>query len=337
MDSPDFDTLLVRWYNGELSAEEIDAVAAWLTESAENRARAQEIYNICFASQMHSGQKRFDAGAALQKVNFKISALRSRNIMATIRNIAAALLLPVILLSSFFFHRLSTKDEIAPATVEVKSVTGMITHLDLPDGSSIYLNANTTLRYPATFGSGPRDVELDGEAFFDIAHDAAHPFTVHTSQMDIRVTGTRFNVDAYSIPGRNPRTWLEEGGIDLKWKDSSGDAQSLPVKPGECATLALDTRSVDISSSDVSGAIAWKEGGFVFRDTPLEEALRQIGNRFNVIFVMKDNALKDKHYTGDLQDDNLHTILRNFRLADGIRFNSLDRKDSDDRLIMEVY
>ena len=79
MDSPDFDTLLVRWYNGELSAEEIDAVAAWLTESAENRARAQEIYNICFASQMHFGQKRFDAGAALQKVSFKVSALQTES------------------------------------------------------------------------------------------------------------------------------------------------------------------------------------------------------------------------------------------------------------------
>jgi ferric-dicitrate binding protein FerR (iron transport regulator) len=333
----DLDTLLVRWYNGDLSTEEIGVVAAWLQESPENRARAQEIYNKCFDAQVRSGQNRFDANAALQKVNFKLSARHSKKILATMRNIAASLLLPVILVSSFFFHRLSTQKASDPAMVEVSTVTGLISHMDLPDGSTVWLNANTTLRYPASFGKGSRDVELDGEAFFDIAHDSEHPFTVHTAEMDIRVTGTRFNVDAYGIPGRNPRTWLEEGGINLTWKDASGDMQSMPVKPGECALLALETRSVDISPAEVDSALAWKDGVFTFSDTPLEEALRQIGNRFNISFSLKNKALAGKRYTGTLKNESLETILDNFRLADGIRFKSLEQTDDNGRLVMEVY
>ena len=209
--------------------------------------------------------------------------------------------------------------------------------ITLPDGSSVQLNANSTLSYPGSFGKSKREVELDGEAFFDVAHDKQHPFIVHTHQMDIQVTGTRFNVDAYNLPGRKTRTWLEEGGINLLWRDAAGESKTAAVRPGQCATLAPDTRAVEIAPADISGAVAWKEGGFAFRDTPLEEALRQIGNRFFVNFTIKNKALAGKRYTGNLGDESLQTILRDFELADGIRFKTLENNDGSGRKIMEVY
>lgn len=333
----DYDTMLVRWYNGELSADEIDTLAAWLRKDKENRLHAQEIYDICFAADTAGAPSRFDAEAALKKTQSRISAARSKKAMVFARNIAAALLIPVVLAAGLLLHRLSGPGESEAAKVQLRTVTGMLSFITLPDGSSVQLNANSSLCYPSNFGKGMREVELDGEAFFDIAHDKQHPFIVHTHEMDIQVTGTRFNVDAYNLPGRKTRTWLEEGGINLLWRDADGVSQTAAVRPGQCATLAPETRAVEIVQADISGALAWKEGGFAFRDTPLEEALRQIGNRFCVDFTIQNKALAIKRYTGNLGDESLQTILRDFELADGLHFKTLDKTDGSGRKIMEVY
>ena len=333
----DYDTMLVRWYNGELSADEIDTLAAWLREDKENRLHAQEIYDICFAADTAGAPSRFDAEAALKKTQSRISAARSQNILKFARNLAAALLIPVVLSAGVLLYRLSGQRETEPGMVQLRTVTGMLSSITLSDGSTVQLNAGSTLSYPARFGKKSRDVELDGEAFFDIAHDKQHPFIVHTHQMDIQVTGTRFNVDAYNLPGRETRTWLEEGGINLLWKDACGVSQTAAVRPGQCATLAPDTKAIEIAAADISGALAWKDGGFAFCDTPLEEALRQIGNRFCVSFTVKNKALAGKCYTGNPGSENLQTILQDFELADGIRFKTLDKTDGSGRKIMEVY
>lgn len=332
-----YDTMLVRWYNGELSADEIDTLAAWLREAKENRLHAQEVYDICFAADTAGAPSRFDAEAALKKTQSRIAAARSKKAMVFARNIAAALLIPVVLAAGLLLHRLSGQGESRQATVQLRTVTGMLSFITLPDGSTVQLNANSTLSYPGSFGKGMREVELDGEAFFDVAHDNQHPFIVHTHEMDIQVTGTRFNVDAYNLPGRKTRTWLEEGGINLLWRDAAGKSKTAAVRPGQCATLAPDTKAIEIAAADISGALAWKDGGFAFRDTPLEEALRQIGNRFCVNFTIKSKALAIKRYTGNLGDESLQTILRDFELADGLHFKTLDKTDGSGRKIMEVY
>ncbi len=332
-----YDTMLVRWYNGELSADEIDTLAAWLRESKENRLHAQEVYDICFAADTAGAPSRFDAEAALKKTQSRIAAARSKKAMVFARNIAAALLIPVVLAAGLLLNRLSGPGVSEAAMVQLRTVTGMLSAITLPDGSTVQLNANSSLCYPSSFGKGMREVELDGEAFFDIAHDKQHPFIVHTHEMDIQVTGTRFNVDAYNLPGRKTRTWLEEGGINLLWRDAAGESKTAAVRPGQCATLAPETRAVEIAPADISGALAWKEGGFAFRDTPLEEALRQIGNRFCVNFTIKNKALAIKRYTGNLGDESLQTILRDFELADGLHFKTLDKTDGSGRKIMEVY
>ncbi|MBQ3659400.1 MAG: FecR domain-containing protein [Bacteroidales bacterium] len=333
----DYDTMLVRWYNGELSADEIDTLAAWLREAEENRLHAQEIYNICFAADTAGVPKRFDAEAALKKTQSRIAAGWNKKTLMLARNVAAALLIPVVLAAGMLLHRLSGQRESEPAMVQLRTVTGMLSNITLPDGSTVQLNANSTLSYPGSFGKSKREVELDGEAFFDIAHDKQHPFIVHTHEIDIQVTGTRFNVDAYNLPGRKTRTWLEEGGINLLWRDAAGESKTAALRPGQCAILAPETRAVEITPADISGALAWKEGGFAFRDTPLEEALRQIGNRFCVNFTIKNKALAGKRYTGNLGDESLQTILRDFELADGIRFKTLENNDGSGRKIMEVY
>ena len=335
--NPDYDSMLVRWYNGELSSVEIDALAAWLRESVQNREHAQEVYDICFAADTSRAQGRFDADAALKKTQARIAAGRSRKIMTFTRNLAAALLIPIVVTAAILLHRTSRQEQGEKQMVQLHTVNGMLSKLELPDGSTVHLNAGSTLAYPSAFGPDTREVELDGEAFFEIAHDVQHPFIVHTARMDIQVTGTRFNVDAYNLPGRKPRAWLEMGGINLHWKDAAGQPASAAVLPGQCATLDAAAGTVDISTADISSALAWKDGGFAFCDTPLEEALRQIGNRFGVSFSLDDKALAGKRYTGDLADESLQTILRNFELADGIRFRTLDKSDSSGRTIMEVY
>ena len=166
---------------------------------------------------------------------------------------------------------------------KMETLTGMEYTLALSDGSLVYLNAETSVKYPVVFGGSERMVELDGEAYFEVAKDASRPFIVRMNGVDVKVTGTSFNARAYRNEGKVVTT-LIEGRVKVNGKT---------IIPGEQARYEVGNGDLEVAKVDVEHFIAWKEGYFVFRNERLEDVMRTLARWYKVEYHFMDEASKD--------------------------------------------
>ena len=166
---------------------------------------------------------------------------------------------------------------------KMETLTGMEYTLALSDGSLVYLNAETSVKYPVVFGESERMVELDGEAYFEVAKDASRPFIVRMNGVDVKVTGTSFNARAYRNEGKVVTT-LIEGRVEVNGK---------AIVPGEQARYEVGNGDLEVAKVDVEHFVAWKEGYFVFRNERLEDVMRTLARWYKVEYHFMDEASKD--------------------------------------------
>jgi transmembrane sensor len=154
----------------------------------------------------------------------------------------SALGIVIIVVGFFVFKNVATTQDKTPSTAEpisqVITESGSRTHIQLPDGSSVWLNASSDLTYNKNFGKSFREVNLTGEAFFDVVKDAAHPFIIHTKVIDVKVLGTQFNVKAYPSDAYT-ETSLIRGSVEVTVKNRPNEKHYL--KPNEKMSVANNT------------------------------------------------------------------------------------------------
>ena len=162
--------------------------------------------------------------------------------------------------------------------------------LRLSDGTVVFLNSETTLRYPEIFAGQERKVYLEGEAYFEVAKDSLHPFKVIVNQLEVEVLGTHFNINAY--PERSGiATTLAEGKVKVTNQD-----RQVILKPGEQALAsenALQVREVEVQEFT-----SWKDGLFRFRQMPLEEIMIQVYRWYGIKAEFMNPDLKTMTFTG---------------------------------------
>ncbi|MGX5816842.1 FecR family protein [Chitinophaga lutea] len=157
----------------------------------------------------------------------------------------------------------------------------------LPDGTQVWLNAASSIRYPTAFGKTQRQVELSGEAYFDVAPSQNAPFIVKAGdRAAIEVLGTQFNVNAYADEKQLTATLLR-GAVRVRTADGNGQAV---LAPGQQARIGNDARLNVIREADTEKATAWKAGQFNFEDTSLEEIMRQLERWYDVETVYEDDV-----------------------------------------------
>jgi len=193
--------------------------------------------------------------------------------------------------------------------------------LALPDGSKVWLNSGSSIRFPTSFTGKERIVELKGEAFFDIKKNKKMPFIVHTNNsMDIRVLGTQFNVMAYDDE-KNINTTLLEGAVQIL--KESGTAY---LEPGQSATLNKGTGKIKVAPADIDEAVAWKNGFFIFSNENIESIMRKVSRWYNVEVNYQGN-LSNKDFVGTIsRDKNISEILKMLELTGAIHFRIEGRR-----------
>jgi len=164
--------------------------------------------------------------------------------------------------------------------------------LVLPDGTRVFLNAESEIKFPSYFAGEKRLVYITGEAYFQVTKDPNHPFQVNTEDQQLTVLGTHFNVAAY--PGEPVKTTLTEGSV-LLLQPSTGIRQ--PLKPDQQAML-LSKNGFDVKTVNPSLELAWIDGMFIFSGTPLKDAMRQISRWYNV--EVDYASLPDQQVDGNL-------------------------------------
>jgi ferric-dicitrate binding protein FerR (iron transport regulator) len=162
-------------------------------------------------------------------------------------------------------------------------------HLTLSDGTNVWLNAASSLKYPTSFSGSDRTVELSGEAYFEVAHDPSHPFRVVTKKQTIEVLGTHFNINAYENE-LSTKTTLLQGAVRV-----SANGRFKILKPGQQA--AVNANEIELTDADPQEAIAWKDGFFEFTDADIETIMRQISRWYDVD-VTYEGEITRETFTG---------------------------------------
>jgi ferric-dicitrate binding protein FerR (iron transport regulator) len=182
----------------------------------------------------------------------------------------------------------------------------------LPDGTKVWLNAASSLRYPTFFAGAERRVEITGEAYFEVAHNAAHPFIVKKGETEIKVMGTHFNINAYDEESSQHITLLE-GSVQV----TKGNNRTV-IKPGQQAQVSNGIQVAD--NVDLEQVVAWKDGKFQFGETAdIRTVMRQIANWYDVDVEYKGTITN--HIGGTMSRNvNLSQVLKMLETTGVVRF-----------------
>lgn len=193
----------------------------------------------------------------------------------------------------------------------------------LSDGTNIWLNAASTIRFPAHFSGEERKVSLTGEAYFEVAKNKKMPFKVSTGQQLIEVLGTHFNIHSYADES-NTKTTLLEGSVKVTVQMKGGQASKVAVlKPGEQAVAGND---FEIRKADVEEVMAWKDNRFAFNSQPLKDIMRQISRWYDVEIIYKGD-LSGKTFTGSISRyANVSQVLDMLELTTRVHFKIEERR-----------
>lgn len=202
--------------------------------------------------------------------------------------------------------------------------------LTLPDGSKVWLNAASSIRYPAAFGNKERRVEITGEAYFEVAKFRNLPFRVNTPSGEIQVLGTHFNVNAYANEPAETTTLLE-GKISLS---TTGNQQSLILQPGQQAQYIQPAaqapdflkNEIKVQNVDTGPVIAWANNNFVFSNTSLGAAMRQIERWYDVEVILKGNIANEAIMASLSRDIPISRVMHKLSLTGHLHFTINGKK-----------
>lgn len=278
--------LLYKFFEGKTSLEEEKKIREWMEKSESNfnvfmRFRKEYDIQILRGLNSNTGKKKIIA-----------------HLLWT-SGVAAVII--ALIIGGVYLFNLEDKTEhyntiIVPA--------GQRINLILSDNTNLWLNANSEFKYPTDFSNENRTVYLDGEAYFEVSKDENKPFIVKTSKGDVRVTGTSFNVEAYSRFD-SFKTSLFKGGVDI-YKE---EEKLVSLKPNQIGLLENNKLLItDISDKD---QYLWREGLIAFNNKKLEEILHELEKYFDVVILINSSNLPQHTYTGKFrQSDGVDHALR---------------------------
>ena len=298
------DAQLIRYFSGHLTEQQRAAFEAWVAEDPARETEVGRLRTLWQASSAVTSEP--DTEAALARVRERARSVSRPHRLARFAQagapfwrIAAAVVLLVG--GGLVWRALESRDSgvEAPRSTYATARAQRAT-LTLPDSSKVFLNTDTRLEIPASFGRGARDVYLDGEAYFEVAHDARRPFRVHTGRTVTQVLGTKFGVRARGGES-GQRVAVVEGRVAVA-RDSS-----IPtvLARGDVERLALDSAPAVTHGIDTDRMLGWTDGRLAFDKTPLPEVLADLSRWFDRDFVLGDSMLGRARLTTVLQGESL--------------------------------
>ena len=190
--------------------------------------------------------------------------------------------------------------------------------LTLTDGTKIWLNAASSITYPIVFTGNERKVQMSGEAYYEVAKDAARKFIVSANGVETEVLGTHFNVNGYEDEA-NTKVTLLEGSVKVKSEVKSQKSEAL-LKPGEQAVVSTHSPLTIDHSPDLEETVAWKDGYFDFKGAEIKSVMRQLSRWYNVE-IEYNGKITDNHFSGIInRNNNISQVLKMLESTGGVGF-----------------
>lgn len=262
------------------------------TDEAEKEAAFQNIWNNLEIQPDESTAYFFDS--LRSQIRAKTPESRKTAWMHTFSRIAAFFLLPLISVAiTWFIMKDQSADIPEIRLVECIVPHGEIRTLILPDSSVVKVNSGSILIYPEQFSS-KRDIFLNGEAYFTVARNEAKPFVVKTTDMEVEVLGTVFNLSSYTDSERSSTT-LKSGKVSVRFRDANKEA--VVLQPSEQVTYNRQSGTVEKNMVKVENAIAWTQGNLIIQSMPIDEIAKIIERKYALKVNLNSHKYQDERIT----------------------------------------
>lgn len=288
-------------------------IQEWLTESDENKNIYQNLLNIWLIS--GSFPERFipDRSKGWQEIHRHIHLQKKKSFFYhRIIQVAAAII--IVFLSVWTGTKLNNWDQ-APQYAEVFSLVGQKTRVVLPDSSVVLLNGNSQVRFNRNFNGHKRIVELIGEGFFEVHKDLSRQFIVSTSELDIKVFGTSFNVKAYG-DDQKVEVGLKNGSVAIDYNEK----EIAKLIPGQLATFDKKQLKLNIAKKDIEVVSAWIRDELVFEEASMQEIARYLERWYGVNIQLAPELLDGEQFTFKVKTESLAELLKLISLLKPIKY-----------------
>jgi ferric-dicitrate binding protein FerR (iron transport regulator) len=303
-------SLLARHLGKELSDEEKQQLDHWLEESEINRkelAYAEKIWDSSNIEDNNSFDT--DKGWHTMKKRIHNGSDKKRLLNPQFIKIAASIL--ILLSVGLFLYWITGPAQYVKITAENQKILSPVV---LPDGTKVCLNIGATLKYPKTFKKDTRTVELTGEAFFDVTHDASHPFIIQTAKAKIKVLGTSFNVAAYQASD-SVQVVVETGTVELSSKINNNPIRLTKGSTG--VYYASNNKLLKSDKSDIN-TTSWKTNVIIFKNVDLLYVTKTLHKLFSESFHFENEKLKNCRVNSDFKDANIDSILKTIKIVNKV-------------------
>lgn len=323
--------LITRYLTGEADHAEIEELQKWLGASHDNLLYFQRLKNIWDNSQRSKVAGMTDTEAAFKKISGKISFRTRTNFWYYWKRIAAILFIPLVAANILYFsyshYDFSNQKE--PVYNELFAAFGTRSALKLSDGTLVWLNSGSSIKYPDTFTGDERTVFLKGEAYFEVESNAQKTFIVETSSLSVKATGTKFNVSGYTSAEETEVT-LISGKVEVSLPANNKTVHDFQLEVNQHFLFNKIKGTTSISEEDTYKYIAWKDGKLIFRNEPLSQVVAKISRLFNVDIEIKGEEIQNYSFTATFQDESLEEILKLLKISSPIDFIEMKRNPLPD-------
>lgn len=317
------DELIFKVLNKEASESENEIFQEWVDRSSRNKKIFLHLERLWLESNGIADYYKIDQEQAWGVIYKKMMPKAKHRILQPMIKVAAVIAIAYLLgaLSMYFIHTKPQQRGVAVSKeIIVKAPLGSKTEVELSDGTKVWLNSGSEIRYPAIFDQNQRDIHLIGEAYFDVEKNGKTPFFVHTDDIDIKVLGTRFNVKSYTEE-ELVETTLEEGSISINKK---GSDQILKLQPKEKAIFVKNIekmptkaaeRFVVVEDIDTEIYTCWRNKKLVFKREKLSTLAIKMERWYNVQISVGNKKLADEMVTGKFENESVEQALQALQIS----------------------
>ncbi|MDX9880476.1 MAG: DUF4974 domain-containing protein [Prolixibacteraceae bacterium] len=303
--------LLQKFLNGNITDKELKILFVWLNSEKGTR-EYQNLFDDRQAFNEFEKVGNIDSSMLFAKIEARMrdkKLLRRKEYIIRFRNAAAIFLLGLFIPLVYFTVFLPMKDKTTVVFMKENLSNEKIRQVTLSDGTAVWLMSGSTITYPSDFsGMKTRNVEVTGEAFFNVAKDSLHPFILNLGELGLKVVGTSFNVTNYEDEDRI-NVVLKTGKVNLFRGKYSPDNQFVHLVSGQLGTLKKGEPELLISEVDVAKYTSWIDGILQFRDDPLSIVLKKLGRWYNIGIEIKDPKVAEFPFSATLKNENLDQIV----------------------------
>ena len=310
--------LLIKLVIGQCSVEEKHEIMLLLEKDETLQEEYADIKNVYALSRSLSDHKPEEFIAEYKPIRRKINHILYRSILRY-----AAVLLFTFCAGGVLFYLIShteTQTVVLNKGIKTRFIVplGQTAEIVLPDSSRVLINSGSTLSYSSDFNPHNRNVELNGEAFFNVKKDSLHPFIVKTSSVNIKVLGTSFNVEAYNDKFQEVNTTLISGKVEI---ETLTNLKLAELTPGMMGSYSKTNQSISLSKVDINLYTSWKNGLLTFSDVPLQTITEKMERWYNVVIIYQNPKLKYLHYSGAiLKNKPIDQILEVMKITANIQY-----------------